>query len=948
MRAAPRATLAAALVLGASLFGAPPASASFGFQPESAGFAAAVTEENRMPATQAGAHPWAMRLHLALNASGGSSEGDLRDLSIAMPPGLLADPFALDECSAAQFATHRSSPFEESLSGENCPDSSQVGIATLHTSYGGGQTRSFGVYNLASPYGSPAAIGLAPYGIPIVFVADIHEPGAAMTFSLSRLSQALNLQSIDLTLWGVPWDKSHDGLRGNCLNESEPASSWGKCTTGSGLSPTPQAYLTLPSACEGPLRWEVSADSWQEPGASIEAQAENLNPEGHPIGVSGCVEPKSIAKVQLRTEAAAAATGLLFNIDVNDGGGFLNAAGIVRSPIRKATVSLPEGLTINPSLAAGLGVCGEADLARESAQTPPGAGCPNASKIGDVEVEGLFGLHEGVKGSVYLAKPYQNPFGALIGLYIVIADPARGLFTEALGEAVPDPHTGRLVITFEGLPDIHYTHFTLSLREGQRAALVSPPACATYTTNLALVPWSDPNLIVSDFSIFLITHGEGSSACPTLGSLPFSPGLLAGSLNPQAGAYAPFDLRMTRNDSEQEITSYSATFPPGLLGKIAGVPFCPDAAIEAAKGRSGTEELQAPSCPAASEIGHTLAGYGVGNVLAYAPGALYLAGPYHGAPLSTVAIDSAIVGPFDLGVVVVRSAIRIDRRSAQVRIDSSGSDPIPHILHGIPLHLRDIRVHVDRFDFTLNPTSCNVLGSLSTLTGAGADLFNPADDVPATSSDRYQAFNCSALGFAPKLSIALHGGVGRAKHPALRAVYVPRAGDANIGTAIVALPPTEFLAQGHIRDVCAAALFAAEACPTESIYGHAATTSPLLSGPLEGPVYLVTDPARKLPDMVAALRGEDGIAIDIVGRIDSAHGGMQASFEGLPDAPVSKFVLTLQGGHKGLLENSESLCASPQRANARLIGQDNSLEVLKVRLRADCKGRHKGKRGERR
>src|SRR4051812_15193670 len=178
--------------------------------------------------------------------------------------------------------------------------------------------------------------------------------------------------------------------------------------------------------------------------------------------------------------------------------------------------------------------------------------------------------------------------------------------------------------------------------------MVSTPPCGVFPTPTEMTAWTEPVTFQKDSSAaFVINRGQAGGACPSGGLLPFSPGLEAGSLNANAAAHSPFFLHLTRSDADQEITSYSAKLPPGLLGKIAGIPFCPDAAIEAAKTRSGIEELEHPDCPAASSIGHTVAGYGVGQVLAYAPGGLYLAGPYHGAPISTVAVDSALVGPFD-------------------------------------------------------------------------------------------------------------------------------------------------------------------------------------------------------------------------------------------------------------------------------------------------------------
>jgi hypothetical protein len=961
--------LVAVIAYVATAFAATPAQAAFGFQPGSEGFDAATVNRDGSPAHLGGRHPYALHVHLGLNQAGGFSEGDLRDLRLALPPGLLLNPTGVPECSQALLHTPRTSPYETSLSGENCPLASQVGTVAVHPG-GGAPPRTFGVFNLAPPYGAPGAIGFAPFGVPIVLAPHIREEDAGLTLDLEGLSQGFDLTGLDLTIWGTPWEISHDGERGNCLNEVNPAAPYGDPTIPEGplnkeghpeppfhggscnvsssigvLEEFTHSYLTLPTTCDGPLRYSASATSWD--GAQAEAQTEA------PVPLEDCNQTLFFGQAQLTTDQAASRSGLVFSLTNNDGGGILNPQGIARPAIKKAVVALPEGLTVNPSLGAGLGTCSEADFARESVSSAPGAGCPNSSKVGEVEVQGMLGLPEPLKGSLFIAKPYQNPFGTLLAVYMVASSPARGIFVRSEGKIEPDLHTGQLLVTFENLPRLLYTHFAVTFREGQRSVMISPPACGSYPMRIDLASWAHPDILLSDTSAFQILHGDGGGPCPSSGLAPFHPQLEAGSINPNAGSYTPFYLHMTRTDAEQEITSYSATFPLGLLGKLAGVSVCPDAAIEAAKARTGPqggeEELEAPSCPATSEIGHTLAGYGVGGVLAYAPGKLYLAGPYHGAPLSTVAIDSALVGPFDLGTVIVRSAIRIDPQTAQASIDSGGSDPIPHILRGIPIHLRDIRVYVDRPGFAVNPTSCNVLSSLSALSGAGADLSSPADDVPATATDRYQLLNCAALGFRPKLSIALRGATTRGRFPALRATYVPRAGNANIASAVVSLPSTEFLAQSHIREICTLHQFATQACPPSSVYGHARATTPLLDQPLEGSVYLRSSATHPLPDMVAALRGAGGIAIDVIGRVDSTKGGgLRASFESLPDAPSSKFVLTLQGGKKGLLENSANLCAAPSYASARFVAQSNATEALHPKLGVKCgKAGNGHKRGKR-
>src|SRR5664279_3581852 len=439
-------------------------------------------------------------------------------------------------------------------------------------------------------------------------------------------------------------------------------------------------------------------------------------------------------------------------------------------------------------------------------------------------------------------------------------------------------------------------------------------------TRVDFTPWLEAGPTVEQTPGFTIAHGIEGSPCPNAATPPFTPGAVAGALNAQAGAYSPFYLHLTRTDPEQEITSYSAQLPPGLLGKIAGVPFCPDAAIAAAKLRSGTEESEHPSCPASSSIGHTYTGFGVGSVLAYAPGDLYLAGPYHGAPLSIVAIDAATVGPFDLGTIVIRSAIRVDPKTAAVSIDSAGSDPIPHILDGIPLHLRDIRVYVDRPGFTVNPTSCDPLHVTSTLTGSAAPFTNPLV-ASASPSVLFQVSNCAALGFAPKLALALKGGTHRGSYPSLHATLTAAPGSANIAAAVVTLPASEFLAQNHINTICTRPQLAAEACPAGSLYGHASAVTPLLEEPLTGGVYLRSS-SNLLPELVAVLHGR-GVRIVIEGRVDSHNGGLRGSFEGLPDAPVTKFTMVLNGGKRGLLVNEKNLCAAPQIASARFLARDN-------------------------
>jgi hypothetical protein len=534
-----------------------------------------------------------------------------------------------------------------------------------------------------------------------------------------------------------------------------------------------------------------------------------------------------------------------------------------------------------------------------------------------------------IAGALYLATPYDNPYNALVGIYMVARASERGVMVKLAGKVEPDLADGSLVATFDDLPQLPYENLVIRFRDGQRSPIASPPSCGIQMTKIALAPWVDPDRAYTKDDPFALTKGIGGGACPRA-TLPFAPSAHSGTSNRHSGFYSPFFLRFTRTDAEQEITSYSTQLPTGLLGKIAGVPFCPDAAIAAARVRDGFAETASPSCPEAAKIGRTYSGYGMGSVLAYAPGNLYLAGPYHGSPLSIVAVNSATVGPFDLGVIIVRSAVRVDPATSRVWLDAAGSDPIPHIMRGIPIHLRDVRVYIDRPNFTLNPTSCEPGSMPSLLTGSGVSAADPGDDVPVNVANPFQVSFCSSLGFAPQIALRVNGPFKRGGYPSLTAVVTPRPGDANIGRATVTLSAGQFIAQQNIKTICGRPAYAQRACPAASVYGWARAVTPLLDEPLEGPVVLRAS-NNLLPDLVAQLRGR-GVDIDVVGRIDAVKGRLRATYDALPDAPVSRFELTLNGGRKrGLLVNSDNLClAAP--ATAQLVGQNNIGVIRRPKL----------------
>ena len=941
-------TLAATCL--ASLALAAPAGAAFGLN----NFDVTFTEADGS-STPAGAHPFAMTISLGTNLDGDLiPEGWLRDLAFEQIPGLVGDTTAYPRCSAAEFLA----PKDGNAGGPPaCPLETQIGIigASAHEGPAIGLWNTFSLFNVAPPPGVLLRLGFRVATQNVFFDARLSETPPYNAVGASRNTpQIVNVFGSKAQLWGNPSHPGHNELRGECGEQSallSPGDIEGFQFKQTGescpVAPRPEPFLTLPTDCSAPLVSRYEALSWNDrDGDGVPDTDEGFrlthDSAGNPAVLRECGKLDFLPSIDARptTRAAQSPTGLDFNLEVDDEG-LLSADGRRQAAIRKAVVTLPNGMTANPSLAEGLEVCTEEDLADETLQAQPGEGCPEASKIGTLEVETPL-VEEPIDGSIFIAEPYENEFGSLIAFYMVFKSRDLGIIFKQSAEGVPDPKTGQLVTIVEDIPQVAvFSRVNLHLREGGRSPLVSPPLCDSdpstpvrdpYRVSAVMTPWSGgaPHTATSDFEI---VSGPNESPCPAAGTPPFEPGFTAGAKSNAAGAFSPFSMRLTRRDGDQDLTRFDATLPPGVVAKLAGVSKCSDAQIARARVKSGKAEQASPSCPAGSRIGGVTGGGGVGSQLTYVRGNVYMAGPFRGASLSAVAIVPAVAGPFDVGTIVYRQALNINPRTGEVSADGADSDPLPHILAGVPISVRDVQVHIDRPEFTLNPTSCDPFATRAAIWGGGVDPFSIADDSPVAREARYQAANCAGLGFKPRLQLRLKGGTERGDHPRLRGTYKPRPGDANLEGLVLRLPRSAFLDQAHIRTICTRVQFAADACPKGAIYGRARAFTPLLSEPLEGPVYLRSS-NHNLPDFVASLHGI--VDVETVARIDSKRGGIRATFSDIPDAPLTKVVVRMQGGQKGLIINSTDLCAVKHRANARFEGHNGKRHQARPAVGASC------------
>ena len=925
-------SLLAALALPAT------AQAGFGIEPGSFHTSFEVSE-GVVGVPQASSHPYSFTFGFKLNTDsvGHSEGGELRSVLVDLPPGFAGDPFATGRCTRQEF---------EGFS-PACSPNSQVGIvsANLPTF---GFVATGPLYNMVPPPGVAAQFGFAVAGLNALPEVSLRteSPFSSERYGLHVANYGLpeEATSIEVTVWGTPAEPGHDEQRGSQAAE-------GHVGEGHAYVGPHEAFLTLPAECSRSIRTTVEVDSKLDPGHYVSEEAQSLDSGGNPAAPQGCGSVPFAPQVAAATtsKASASSTGLDFELKLPNEG-LTNPGGIAETEPQKIEVALPEGVTANPSAAEGLATCSEAQYNSEQLDTAPGAGCPEASKLGSIIAHSPL-TDEPIVGSLYLATPYQNPEGTLLAIYLVFRAQERGVLIKQTGRIEPDPKTGRLVTTLEGLPPLPYSDATLHFKEGARGVLVTPSKCGTYATTAKLYPFSDPSTPTVRTAYMQIERGVNGGPCPS-GGLPFHPGFEAGTLNNAAGAHSPLIMRLTRQDGDQDLTKISTVLPQGLLASLVGVAKCPDADIALARSRTGPngghEEQASPSCPANSQIGTTMTGAGVGGVLTWVPGSLYLAGPYNGAPLSIVAVVPGVAGPFDVGTIVVRLALRFNPITAQAEADGASSDPIPHILKGIPLAVRDIRVYVNRPNWTFNPTSCEAEATVGTLFGGGQNVFSTADDSPFSLAARFQAADCANLPFKPALDLKLKGGTKRGSFPALRGEYKPRPGDANLNGLVLRLPHSEFIEQGHFQTICTRVQYSAGAgfgsqCPAGSVYGWATAYTPLLEEPLEGPVRLRSS-NHNLPDLVASLHG---IAdIEAVARIDSKNGGLRATFSNLPDAPITKVVVQMQGGKKGLIVNSTNICVGSHKANATYTAQSGKKAEGNPPLQAKCKGKGKRRRGQ--
>jgi hypothetical protein len=884
--------------------------------------------------TQAGSHPYEttfafdLATTLSHNSSGEAelhlAGGEARNIETALPPGFVVNPVAAPECTRIQFGN------------EECPQASMVGTATPYSLLGGGLT-GFQVFNLVPPAGVSAELGFNFNGTLTFIDGGVRSGG---DYGISGHSNEIPQKGIVgavVTLWNVPGEASHNlwrngGLVGCTQSQLEDKEELRNANTYCPplLRPTVKPLLTTPTACGRPSPTVFRANSWQNEAAKSEIKAEMLDANGDPSVFRGCEHLQFEPSITMAPDTARSDTPAGLTVEVKPSvGGLEEQGGLGTSDIQNTTVTLPEGLVINPGQAAGLQACPRGrpsfelgnehygdglttQAERERGEEDDGpARCPGASKVGTVEIESplIEGAAEKLfKGDVYVL-PSNPP-----EVRLLVAASADGVYLKLVGVVHLNEQTGQLTTEFEGTPALPFTVFRLSFSGGAQAALDTPVHCGVYGPaqgfRADFQPWSSP-FVADVFSSaeFALTEGPGGRSCSP-SPLPFGPELIAGSTTDQAGGFTNFSLLLQRGDGQQRIERLQFRAPSGLAGLISQVPLCPE------------PQASAGTCSEASRIGHATVASGPGPYPLVIPqpgepeSPIFLTGPYEGAPFGLSIVTHVLAGPFNLGTIVTRARIEIDPHTAQITVTT---DPLPQVVAGVPTDLRLINSVIDRPGFMFNPTSC----ASQEFSGTAFGTPPPSEGGPraqAAISSHFGVGSCRELGFTPDFKASTSGKTSKAKGASLdvKVLYpnVPAGGgrvtnQANIASVKVELPKQLPSRLTTLQKACTAAQFASNpaGCPAASIVGHAVVHTPVLPVPLEGPAYFVSNGGEAFPNLIMVLQGY-GVTVELVGdTFINKQGITSSTFKSTPDVPFSSFELNLPEGPFSALAANANLCA---------------------------------------
>lgn len=859
----------AATVLGLSalLAAIVPATAAAEF-----GFAGApevrALDASDQPFSQAGGHPDRVTVSFELKTKPGEYNGNPQPVADGNVRDLVIDlpPGLAGDPLAVPTCPRRL--FDEFQPA--CPVASRVGIVRLRLIGNTGVTEG-GLFNIEPAPGRLAEFGMSLFG-KTVLVMRVRADDYGLRIEQVDIPQGIPMEKMEVELWGVPAD-----------HEEEAA--------------TPRRpFLTLPTSCDaGPLRVAIRARSWQQPERWVSVAGSTGTP------LSGCEGVPYAPSISfgLSDRATDSPSGVSLDLTLPQNG---DPDGRASAATEEVSVAFPPGLALSPGIASGLTLCPDAALALGS-EAP--ASCPPSSRVGTVELEGSP-LRERLNGRVFLG---QSRPGERFRLFVVAE--GSGVRAKVVGTLRTDPAFGQVTVTLRDLPELSIGRIGLRFDGGPQALLATPLVCGSISAAATFVRHGDERAVgASDAES--VDHGPGAAPCAL--PLRFAPSFSAGTTGNRAGRPAGLTLTLGRESGDQLVDRFAATFPPGLSAGLGSLATCGAAAAVA--GRCGPE----------SRVGSMVAEVGSGANVAALRGDIHLTGPYRRAPFGLALVLPGALGPFDLGTIVARSALRLDPASGQISVES---DSLPRIIDGIPIRFRTIGLDIDRPGFIRTPTSCaplSVEGAIRSVSGGLASVSTP-----------YAVRGCERLRFAPALAMRFTGArseLRRGGRPGLRIGIRARPGGANLRGADIALPAS-LQQSGVARQAICARQDAREGrCPGSTRIGRASVETPLIRDSLSGSIHVVQPRGDGPPELWTYVDAE-GVSFELRSRLLIRDGRVHTRLVGLPDVPIDELALNLQGGTKGLVSFAANPCSRrdrKSRAGVAFEGQNRAYVISREKI----------------
>jgi hypothetical protein len=823
--------------------------------------------------TQAAGHPAYGITAFKINTVGTFPEeaptGLVTHVRTDVAPGVSTNPQAMEQCEIKELGTEVA-PGSGFFTAPTCSAGTEIGVNKVVVYLGpkkfpeGGDFPLEGkVYNLVPPEGRSSDFGVA-LAIP-----------KAITEPIFKTSEQLYVHT--MIEGGIEWAGDyHDYYEINVSPELPLIAS--RLSLFGNIGNTEKGgFITNPSTCAGPGPLTTNTVTLDSSASETAARTYTT-----PIGPEGCQgEPPfsavpfaptfSVTPETTQSDQPTAVTAeLALPHDPSP-------AGIDSSQLKTATITLPEGMTLNPAAATGLKACTPAQI---GIKTRNPVTCPIESRVGTVTLTVPdLPANEPLKGHVYLGgtEPITNP---PYTIYVDAESARYGVSVRLQGVVTPNEATGQLTTVFENNPEQPFSNVKLAFKGGALAPIANPLVCGTATTNASFAPYTG-TAAVSLMPTFMVDSNGGACASP----LPFSLSQSTVAQPTTGGAPTSFTFNLGRADGQQYLSHVSAALPLGLVGKIPTVPLCPE------------PQASLGTCSSESQIGTATTTVGSGSAPVQFSGPVYLTGPTGGAPYGMTTVINAAIGPFSLGNVIVRSKIEVNPNNAQVTVASE----VPTIFKGIPLRMKTLSLAVNRQGFLVNPTNCGALSTNTTLTSS----FSATQSL----STPFQATNCSALAFAPKFGASSNAKTSRANGAALVTnVNVP-SGGADFKSVLVTVPKQLPSRLSTLKNACLAAVFAANpsSCPANSRVGTARIKTPVLPGQLNGTAYFVSHGGAAFPDLDLVLSG-DGVTIILVGNTNISKGITTTNFASTPDVPFTGFELNLPSGPNSAVTAVGNIC----------------------------------------